>query len=75
MLFKCVRAHIRKKDDLWGNAGRGKDSQDRVRRPWITPGDPKTVISQPKFDAACTLSAGILEKSMRARNRVGIGLS
>ncbi len=40
MLFKCVRAHIHKKADLGGNEGRGKDSQDRVRRPWIAPGDP-----------------------------------
>ncbi len=29
------------------DAGRGKDSQDRVRRPWITPGDPiQSYLSQ-----------------------------
>ncbi len=47
MLFKCVRAHIHKKADLRGNAGRGKDSQDRVKRPWIAPGDPvQSCLSQ-----------------------------
>jgi hypothetical protein len=36
-----------KKADLGGNAGRGKDSQERVKRPWIAPGDPiQSCLSQ-----------------------------
>ncbi len=47
MLFKCVRVHIHKNADLRGNAGGGKDSQDRVERPWIAPGDPiQSCLSQ-----------------------------